>query len=185
MADISWELENIGRGAYVLVMSFYVYSFVPSYPVSAAYHSVPDYLACEVGEVALWLGGRSGVGEEAKRQASEVTCETVKRLEAIKTNIKEFRESIGRGRSQLPPTSNFGRHGGERKYMFLLAPPHMIYLFVFFSLIVFCCASSYFHMFLMICVEASMFRKSKMMVFLCFFHEIHKTYCIFIVFRRF
>ena len=84
MAEISWILENIVRGVYVLVMSFYVYSFVPSYPVSAAYHSVPDYLACEVGEVALWLGGRSGVGEEAKRQASEVTCETVKTIRSYK-----------------------------------------------------------------------------------------------------
>ena len=73
-------------------MSFYVYSFVPSYPVSAAYHSVPDYLACEFGEVALWLGGRSGVGEEAKRQASEVTCETVKRLEAMKISGEHRRK---------------------------------------------------------------------------------------------
>ena len=92
MADISWILENIVRGVYVLVMSFYVYSFVPSYPVSAAYHSVPDYLACEVGEVALWLGGRSGVGEEAKRQASEVTCETVKTIRSYenfgRTSVK-------------------------------------------------------------------------------------------------
>ena len=65
---------------------------VPSRPISIDYHCVPDYLACEVGEVALWLGGRSGVGEEAKRQASEVTCETVKTIRSYenfgRTSVK-------------------------------------------------------------------------------------------------
>ena len=45
------------------------YHCVPNHPVSTAYHSVPKYLvsvACEVGEVALWSGGRSGFGEEAQ-----------------------------------------------------------------------------------------------------------------------
>ena len=53
---------------------------------------LPRKLACEVGEVALWLGGRSGVGEEAKRQASEVTCETVKTIRSYenfgRTSVK-------------------------------------------------------------------------------------------------
>ena len=104
-------------------MSFYVYSFVPSYPVSAAYHSVPDYLACEVGEVALWLGGRSGVGEEAKRQASEVTCETVKRLEAIKTNIREFRESIGESWRHFREGKSSHKFGGISESGAPVKPP--------------------------------------------------------------
>ena len=40
---------------------------VPSRPISIAYHCVPDYLACEVGEVAQWWSSRSGLGEEALR----------------------------------------------------------------------------------------------------------------------